>query len=95
MKYGLFSIRDHLVGYGYPVISDNDNTARRDFENLVLTPSFDKFRKRPQDYSLYKIGEFDTESGKIDAFDAPVYVSSATDVDISSVKEFYYEPQNV
>ena len=68
MKYNVYSLKDELSGYGMPTLHDNDGMARRalklafDADNSILAAN-------PADYTLYKIGVFDTDSGYIESCD--------------------------
>lgn len=64
MKYPMYSIRDAKVGFLTPTIDQNDAAAARNFEHAVLNAA-SLMNSHPGDYALYKIGEFDTESGAV------------------------------
>ena len=64
MKYPMYSIRDAKVGFMTPTIDQNDAAASRNFEHAVLNAA-SLMNSHPGDYALYRIGEFDTESGAI------------------------------
>lgn len=59
MIYPIYSINDALIGFQSPTIMNNDAFAMRSFKE-----SFDGV-KNPQDYSLWKIGSFDTDTGEL------------------------------
>lgn len=80
MKVGLYSIQDANAGFMSPVVDLNDATAMRNFASQVSNN--DVMKKFSNEFTLYKIGEFDTESGLIDVCVPPVHVANA-----SSVKE--------
>lgn len=77
MIFNIYAVRDELLGFGAPVIRDNDAVAVRAFDNDV---NFDNspYAKHPNDYSLFHIGEFDTDSGDITA-STPRFVATASD----------------
>ena len=64
MKYPIYSIRDSKVGFMTPTIDQNDASAARNFEHAVMN-SASLMNSHPGDYALYRIGEFDSESGDI------------------------------
>lgn len=64
MKYPMYSIRDAKVGFMTPTIDQNDAAAARNFEHAVLNAA-SLMNSHPGDYALYKICEFDTESGAV------------------------------
>lgn len=64
MKYGLYSIRDLLTGFTGVSVDINDASARRNFAHAV-NRSDSLFNSHPEHYVLYKVGEFDSETGVI------------------------------
>lgn len=64
MRYPMYSIRDAKVGFMTPTIDQNDAAAARNFEHAILNAA-SLMNSHPGDYALYRIGEFDTESGAI------------------------------
>lgn len=85
MKYGIYSIRDKLAGYMSLTLEKSDAIATRGFTTLVNT-SDTVLSANPGDYDLYKVGEFDSESGVIESC-VPSFVCSGGSVFDSSVKE--------
>lgn len=72
MIISLYSINDALNGFGPPTLQNNDSAAMRSFAEAF------KDVYQPADYSLWKVGMFDTETGEIIA-DIPTVVCRATD----------------
>ena len=64
MKYPLYSYKDEKVGFMPPVCESSDVTAVRRFTYDINTGN-DFMGQFPDDYKLYKVGEFDTDKGKI------------------------------
>lgn len=64
MKYPVFAIRDVHTGFLSPTVDQNDNSAIRNFEHACMQTT-SLFHSHPEHYALYRIGEFDTESGKL------------------------------
>ena len=78
MKYSLYSIRDLKVGYSIPQADQNDATAMRGFAFAVNNEeSIMNFE--PKDYQLFKIGEFDVDTGKLKPI-TPVLICEGLDV---------------
>lgn len=77
MKFSVYCVRDSLLGFGFPVIRDNDAVASRAFE-YDLKVDNSPYKHHPQDFQLYRIGEFDTESGEVIS-ESPVLIASAID----------------
>lgn len=77
MKFPVYCVRDSLIGFGMPLLRDNDSVASRAFEhdcNIDSSP----YKTHPEHYQLYCIGEFDTETGSIIG-KSPTLVASAID----------------
>lgn len=64
MKYPVYCIRDVHTGFMTPTVDQNDASAMRNFAHAVKRPDT-LFNSHPKDYSLYKIGEFDSDTGEI------------------------------
>ena len=77
MVISVYCVRDSLLGFGMPILRDNDAVASRAFDydlNIDGSP----MASHPQDFQLYRIGFFDTDTGIIDS-ESPVLVASAID----------------
>lgn len=59
MKQTLYAIQDVLVGFNAPIIAANDEAMSRDYKIWA--------GKAPNgsDMRLFKVGEYDTETGEI------------------------------
>ena len=64
MNLGLYAMRDNVQGFLIPQAYMNDATALREFQ-LLCNKKETVYGFRPSDFSLYKIGEFDTETGYV------------------------------
>lgn len=62
MIYPVYSVKDEFSGFGQIFIQVNDACAVRDFSNQV-NDNRSLFAKNPNDFALYKIGEFDSDTG--------------------------------
>lgn len=61
-----YSIYDNLgEKYYTPVLMVNDNTALRFFRDLVNDKEQKEIYNNPQDYSLWKVAEFDERHGSV------------------------------
>lgn len=76
MKYGIYSVKDQLVGFMSPTLDKNDDCARRNFKSSVNRMDHDG-DYIVNDLALYCIGEFNVETGCITSMD-PVLVALAT-----------------
>lgn len=64
MKY--YSVYDNLGEKFYtPVLFQNENVAKRWFAGVVNNEKEELISKNPQDFSLYKLAEFDERTGNI------------------------------
>lgn len=76
MIYGLYSIRDSKVGFMSVTTDTNDYTARRNFEN-ACSRSGSLFDSHPNDFDLYLVGHFDSDSGEIQPENPPKFICAA------------------
>lgn len=72
MIYGVYAIRDVRTGFLQPSFDVNDQAAMRNFSHAVVN-SPDLLSSFSADFSLYKIAEYDTDSGRISPLDLPVF----------------------
>lgn len=63
MKYVVVAIRDEMTGFFSPQCEVNESTAARNFEHAVVSHPDSLFFTHPADYGLYRIGEFDSDTG--------------------------------
>lgn len=68
MKYGIYCIRDSLVGFMTPTLDQSDASAMRNFAMALDASKRDSslMAFKPEHFDLYKLGIFDTETGAID-----------------------------
>lgn len=64
MKFGLYSIRDVKTGFMTPVMESNDAAAVRNFYHSVQN-SDGILYTFAQDFTLYRIADFDVETAQI------------------------------
>ncbi|QXP08334.1 MAG: nonstructural protein [Arizlama microvirus] len=68
----LYSIYDSVAGkFGTPWTADNDNVAKRAYERLATDGSSD-VHHNPKDFTLYALGSFDNQTGKIAVHQADI-----------------------
>lgn len=71
MKYGIYSIRDAAAGvFTAPTIDLTDESATRAFSQAVNNAG-SMMNFVPSDFSLYRIGTLDVESGQIEPISPP------------------------
>lgn len=64
MIYGVYSMRDSKTGFTSLSLDQNDDSAIRNFIH-ALTVSDGLFQTFPQDFALFRLASFDTDSGKL------------------------------
>ena len=75
MTYPIFAIRDCVLdAFEPPFLALHDAAASRTFRNL-LDDSDSPYSKNISDYSLWRVGTFDTVEGVVDCT-APVRIMS-------------------
>lgn len=84
MKKILYSVQDKKAGFfGSPFFSLNDAMAARDFNNAAEEPGT-LLNKNPEDFALYRLGSYDTESGSVESEKQPVWVSNVKIMEVSN-----------
>lgn len=78
MKFKVYAIRDVHTGFLSPTVDQNDQSAIRNFAHAVMQ-SQSLMNSHPEHYSLYCIGEYESDSGKITPC-VPVHLYDATEV---------------
>lgn len=58
-----FSVRDVLTGFTTPDFKINEQVALRDFDYIVNNQT-GLLNAKPEDYSLFLVGEFNTDTGE-------------------------------
>lgn len=62
----LFCIRDVKATFQTPFVGINKNVVQRNIMNILKkNDQNDALTINPEDYQLFKVGEFDEETGKI------------------------------
>lgn len=73
MIYPVYCVKDDLTGFDANfLIQLNDDAAYRAFDYSVNQANVQNFR--PSEFTLYKVAEFDTESGKIIPVFPPIFI---------------------
>ncbi|QXN75076.1 nonstructural protein [Microvirus mar20] len=75
MVLGIFAMKDALNGFMNIFPEQSSDMAKRGFlHGLACAEPSSLFYTHPQDYSLYRLGDFDTESGRIDVYLTPEFI---------------------
>lgn len=77
MKFNVYSIRDSKTGFLSPTFEVNDAVAMRNFEHAVVNSDSVLF-SHARDFDLYKIGTFDSDTGKILPLELPIILCSGS-----------------
>lgn len=64
MRYGIYCVKDSKTCWLTPHVDFNNNSAFRNFTQAVNTKD-SQMNFSPKDFSLYRIGSFDNETGAI------------------------------
>lgn len=87
MKLGIYSMRDRLTGFLQPTFDLNDAVALRNFEAAILqVRPGNLLHTNPEDYALYKLGDFDSDSGVLTPM-SPLQIATGSAVILKSIKE--------
>lgn len=86
MKQNIYTVLDQKAGaYLAPFFMLNDGMAVRTIENCLFDKDHQFFR-HPEDYLLYKIGEYDDLQGLIYGTNEPQLVSKVIDLHLSAME---------
>ena len=80
MKKSVYAIRDNKMGsFGVPVLIENDSVAVRQFGDIISNGGDNVMSKHPSDFTLYRLGDFDSTSGKFENVECPVALATGSD----------------
>lgn len=77
MKFNAYSIRDSKTGFLQPTFEVNDQVAMRNFSHAVQNSDSILFT-HARDFDLYKIGNFDSDTGRLMPVEVPVLIMSGS-----------------
>lgn len=75
MKFGVYSIRDSKTGFMAPTVEVNDQVALRNFSHAIMQSESILFT-HAGDFELFKVGEFDSDTGYVDAIVPIVHIAA-------------------
>lgn len=78
MKFGVYCVRDVKAGFQTPATQINDAVAIRGFASAVVQSDSILFT-HARDFALYKLADFDSDTGRITPLDLPVELMQASD----------------
>lgn len=69
MKHGVYAVRDTCVGaFLLPMVFQNNAGAVRALGDAVNRPEKDnQFYQHPEHYQLYRVGDYDDETGMLES----------------------------
>lgn len=79
MKTGVYAIYDNVAKtfpFGLSLMS-NDDVAKRYFKDLFTMDN--QLSKHPEDYSLYFLSSFDTDTGRFFVVESIIHVADGKD----------------
>nr|CAI9750268.1 DNA binding protein [Microvirus sp.] len=79
MIYGVYAIKDAKTSFMPCNVDFNDASAIRNFEHAVLVPD-SLMRSHAADYTLYRLGSYNTETGIIVSEADPQQIADAASV---------------
>lgn len=86
MIYGLYCMRDVKTGFMQPVMEANDQSAIRNFYHTVWNSEGILF-SFAQDFTLFKVGSFDAETGAVVPFSPIIQVADGAAALLAMRKE--------
>lgn len=78
MKCEVVSVRDKLSGFAEPVLEINIDTAKRRFSDAIKDTKI--YGRHVEDFSLYRLGSFDSDLGFVFVPDSPELICTAFDL---------------
>lgn len=73
MLRNIYCIKDNKTGFLTPVPDENDASAMRNFEHALMQKNT-IYGTHGADFDLYKLGVFNSESGRIESLDQPEFI---------------------
>lgn len=77
MMFNVYAVRDVKVGFQSVTIQPNDPVAARSFESTIINSDSILFT-HAQDFALYRIGSWDSDTGRLIPEELPVLVMEAS-----------------
>ena len=83
MILGVYCIKDAKVGWLTPTVDQNDASASRNFVHAMKNTQSILYT-HPKDFDLYRIGDFNSDTGKLLGLEVPdlVFEGSSADVEV-------------
>lgn len=82
MKNSVYSIMDVKAAvFGRPFVQLNNAVAMRTFSDLAKDAQ-SEISRHPEDFKLFRLGEFDDNSGVLSPVAQPEFLASGSDFDV-------------
>lgn len=79
MKFGIYSLRDAKTGFLQPTFEISDAVAKRNLAHAVES-EVGLLYTHGSDFDLYRIGEFDSDSGRLIPLEIPEFLISVASI---------------
>ena len=83
MKVGVYAMRDQLTGFLTPTFETNDNVATRNFK-YALNRKDTLLYASAKHFDLYKLGEFDSDTGLFDSAIPELLVTGLSVIEVTA-----------
>lgn len=79
MIYGVYAIKDAKTSFMPCNVDYCNDSAIRNFEHAVMDAD-SLMRSHPADYTLYRLGSYNTETGTITPMTVPLQIADAASI---------------
>lgn len=79
MKFNMYAIQDLKTGFMTPTLDQNDVAASRNFQSALMRGD-GLFGTHPEDFRLFRIAEYETDSGVVTPVEPMVLVFEGRNV---------------
>lgn len=81
MKLEIYSIYDHASkAYMTPFFMQNKGMAIRSFQGTVNPETPNMVSQNPEQFTLFKLGDYDDSNGKVECLDTPEPILKAQEI---------------
>lgn len=85
MKFNMYAIQDIKTGFMTPTLDQNDLAAARNFQSAIMQGN-GLFGTHPEDFRLFKIATFESDSGVVTPEEPMVLISEGRSVKLEVIK---------
>lgn len=77
MDINIYTIYDQAAkAYMKPIFLNTDGMAIRAFQDAVNSDTPSDISQHPEQFTMFKIGEYDDQKGLINSYDSPEYLAA-------------------